>query len=268
VTTQRLALERSGAFRRRRFVVPHRRRSRTRMLLKPFLLAVVLVGLPVAAALWVYTSPRFMLREVQVGSTRHIPAAEVGSALAPLRGRHLLGLSLSEVEDLLITNPWVEKVAVRKELPDRLVVEIEERLPVALLRQDGRLFYVDGEGFVMGDYELDGPVDLPLLSLVPGAALDVAAALELASELRRLAPTTMQGLSEIEVLGLGDYRVHTAGLDFPVLVSSTELEKQLEKLVALLPEMNQRFDTIEAVDLRFTRQIVIQPAGDPRSQEG
>ena len=268
MTTQRLVLERSGAFRRRRFVVPHRRRSRTRMLLKPFLLAVILVGLPVAAALWVYTSPRFMLREVEIGSTRHISTAEVSAALASLRGRHLLGLSLSEVEGLLATNPWVEMVAVRKELPDRLVVEIEERLPAALLRQDERLVYVDSEGFVIGEYALDGPVDLPLLSVVPGVTLDVAAALELAGELRRLAPTTMQGLSEIEVLGLGDYRVHTAGLDFPVLVNETELDRQLGKLAALLPEMKQRFDTIEAVDLRFTRQIVIQPAGDPRSQEG
>jgi cell division protein FtsQ len=268
VTTQRLTLERSGAFRRRRFVVPHRRRSRTRMLLRPFLMAVGLVGLPVAVALWVYSSPRFLLREVQIGSTRHISTAEVDAALASLRGRHLLGLSLADVENLLVANPWVERVAVRKELPDRLVVEIEERLPVALLRQEGELVYVDSQGFVIGAYGLDGPVDLLLLSVAPGAKLEVAATLELAAELQRLAPATMQDLSEIEVLGLGDYRIHTAGLDFPVLISSTGLERQIAKLAALLPEMNQRFDAIEAVDLRFARQIVIQPAGDPRSQEG
>ncbi len=79
MTTQRLTIERPSAFRRRRFVVPHRRRSRTLMLFKPFVLAVVLVGLPVLAALWVYTSPRFLLREVQIGSTNHVSTDEVAS---------------------------------------------------------------------------------------------------------------------------------------------------------------------------------------------
>ena len=268
MSTQRLTIERSGAFRRRRFVVPHRRRSRTRMLFKPFLLAVSLVGLPVAAALWIYTSPRFMLREVQIGSTAHVPTAEVAAALSPLRGRHLLGLSLADVESRLTTNPWVERAAIRKELPDRLVVQIEERQPVALLRQEEELFYVDGEGFVIGAYELAGPVDLVLLSVAPGVDLEVSQTLELAARLERLAPAMMRELSEVDVLGRGEYRVHAAGLDFPVLVSGEGVERQLIKLGALLPEIAARFDAIEAVDLRFTSQIVIQPAGDPRSQEG
>lgn len=268
MTTQRLTLERSGAFRRRRFVVPHRRRSRTLMLLKPFLLAVLLVGLPVAAALWVYTSPRFLLQEVQIAATSHVSTAEVASALRPLQGRHLLGLSLADVEGRLGTNPWVKRAAIRKELPNRLVVEIEERQPVALLRRDGELVYVDDQGFAIGPYELDGPVDLLLLSVAPGAKLEVARALELAALLERLAPKAMQELSEIEILGLGDYRIHSAGLDFPVLVNAEAVEQQVIKLAALLPEIAERFDTIEAVDLRFSRQIVIQPAGKPRSQEG
>ena len=268
MTTQRLTIERPGTFRRRRFVVPHRRRSRTMILLKPFLLAVVLVGVPVSAALWVYTSPRFLLREVQIGYAKRVSTAEVASALSPLRGRHLLGLSLADVEGKLVSNPWIESVAIRKELPDRLVVQLQERLPVALLREEGGLFYVDDTGFVIGAYDPLGPVDLVLLGLAPGATLDVAGALDFAASLERLAPELGRGLSEIEILGLGDYRIHCAGLDFPILLSVNGLEQQIAKLERLLPEMSRRFEVIEAVDLRFSRQIVIQPAGDPRSQEG
>jgi len=268
MTTQRLTIERSSAFRRRRFVVPHRRRSRTLMLLKPFLLAVLLVGLPLAAALWIYTSPRFLLRQVQIASTVHVSTEEVAAALAPLRGRHLLSLSLEDVESRLTVNPWVKSAAIRKELPDGLVVQIEERLPVALLRRDGELFYVDGDGFVIDAYNLEGPVDLVLLSVAPGAALEVAPALEMAASLERLAPEISRGLSEIEVMGLGDYRIYTAGLDFPILISAGEVAVQIDKLVAMLPEISRRFTSVESVDLRFSRHIVIQPAGEPRSQEG
>jgi cell division protein FtsQ len=268
MTTQRLTIERPGAFRRRRFVVPHRRRSRTLMLLKPFLMAVLLVGLPLAAASWVYTSPRFLLKQVQIGSTEHVSTEEVAAALSSLRGRHLLSLSLEDVEGWLTANPWVESAAIRKELPDKLVVQIVERIPVALLRRDGELFYVDSDGFVIGAYDLEGPVDLVLLSVAPGAVLEVAQALEMAASLERLAPEMSRGLSEIEVMGQGDYRIYTADLGFPILISAGDVAEQISKLVALLPEISRRFAVVEAVDLRFSRQIVIQPAGDPRSQEG
>ena len=184
MTTQRITLERSSAFRRRRFVVPHRRRSRTLMLLKPFLLAMLLVGLPVVAALWLYTSPRFLLRQVQIGSSAQVSAEEIAATLSPLEGRHLLGLSLKEVEGRLTAHPWIKSAAIRKELPDTLVVQIEERRPAALLRREGELFYVDESGFVIGVYDPQGPVDLLLLSLVPGATLEVQQALEMAARPR------------------------------------------------------------------------------------
>lgn len=268
MTTQRLTIERPGAFRRRRFVVPHRRRSRTVMLLKPFLLAVLLVGLPLATALWIYTSPRFQLGEVRISSTDQVSTEEVAAALAPLRGRHLLGLSLEDVADRLTANPWIKNVAIRKQLPDRLVVQIEERQPVALLRRDGELFYVDDGSFVIDNYNPQGQVNLVLLSVASGATLEVGKALEMAANLELMAPEISQGLSEIEVLGLGDYRIHTAGLDFPILVSAEGIASQITKLEGVLPEISRRFATVESVDLRFSRQIVIQPAGEPRSQGG
>ena len=268
MTTQRLTLERPSAFRRRRFVVPHRRRSRTLVLLKPFVVALMLVGLPVGAAIWVARSPIFELREVKIGATRHVTTEEIAAALTDLQGRHVLGLRLAEVEALLADNPWVEGAGLRKELPDRVEIEVYERDPIALLRREEGLSYVDRSGFVIEPYDPAGPVDLPLLSVAPGARLDVDRALEVAAIFGRFAPGDAVGLSEIELLGLDDFRIHSAGLAFPVLVSGEEVKMQLEKLAELLPEISRRFPAVEAVDLRFSRQIVVQPAVGPRSQEG
>ena len=92
--------------------------------------------------------------------------------------------------------------------------------------------------------------------------------LEVAHRFDQLAAVGTVGLSEMELLGLDDYRIHSAELAFPVLVSGTELEMQLVKLEELLPEITRRFPEVKAVDLRFSRQIVVQPAVEPRSQEG
>jgi len=37
----------------------------------------------------------------------------------------------------------------------------------------------------------------------------------------------------------------------------------VQRLVELLPQLSQRYSRIEAVDLRFSRRIVVQPAIQP-----
>jgi hypothetical protein len=47
-----------------------------------------------------------------------------------------------------VDNSWVEHVtSVRREFPDRLVVDLSIRRPVAYVRSGGRLYLVDREGF-------------------------------------------------------------------------------------------------------------------------
>lgn len=268
MTTQRLTFERPSPFRRRRFLAPHRRPRLAVQLLKPFLLAAILVGVPLGVGWWVANSPTFRLSEVQIGGTSRVTTAEVATALAPLRGHHLLRLSLDDVERRLSRNPWIAGATLRKELPDRIVVEVHERQPAALLRRDGDLYYVDTGGFVIAPYDPSGPVDLVLLSAVEGAPVNVDKALEVAAALGRGVPEWGAGLSEVEILGFEDFRLYTANLPYPLLVRVDRVEEQVRKLQEILPQIESRYSEVTAVDLRFSRQIVFQPAVEPRSQEG
>jgi hypothetical protein len=67
-------------------------------------------------------------------------------------------------------------------------------------------------------------------------------------------------LSRIEVLGDEDFRLHTAALPFPVLVTRGQVGPKARRLLEILPELTQRYSRIAAVDLRFSRRIVVQPA--------
>ena len=255
-------------FRRRRFVASHRRRSPVLMLARPVLTALLLVGLPVAGGAWVVTSPQFLLSNIVVSGTSRVQPSEVGEALEPLRGKHLLWVSLADVEDRLSENRWIEGANLRKRMPDSLVVEVRERQPVMLLRRDEGLFYVDRGGTVIDLYDPAREADLLLLSIGAGARMEVEPALAVAAELELVAPDWASGLSEVEVLGGGDFRLFTAALPFPVLVSLGGVGRQVRKFREVMPEITRRYDRVAAVDLRFSRQIVIQPAVDPRTQEG
>ncbi|MEJ2084211.1 MAG: hypothetical protein P8Y44_00855 [Acidobacteriota bacterium] len=139
---------------------------------------------------------------------------------------------------------------------------------MSLLRYEGDLYYFDRSGFRIEPYSPSGPVDLPLLTPNSAEAVDVDLALRVADRFARVAPEWGSGLSEIELLGEGDFGLHSATLPFPVLVSAETVEKQVKNLRSVLPQIEKRYQFPVTVDLRFSQQIVIQPAALPRSEKG
>jgi hypothetical protein len=249
---------------RRGQTVARRRRGLVWRLLRPLVAALALVGLPVAGGWWMVTSPDFALREVVVAVGERVSVAWVEEALEPFMGRNLLLLSLVELEGALELHPWVKGVELHKELPDRLRVVVVERQPVAVLLREGELRYLEADGRAIADRV---PVDAAASGLLRVRATQapegVAGALRVARELAAVAPDWRQGLSEIVVLGGEDFRLETAELPFSVLVRPGSLERKLEPLRTLLPEIEAHYGGLAAVDLRFFRWIVVQPRAAP-----
>ncbi|MFY9821812.1 MAG: FtsQ-type POTRA domain-containing protein [Thermoanaerobaculia bacterium] len=257
-------------FRRRGTQPRRRRKSLLLALLRPLAMAVTVVALPTGLVYWVLTAPMFRLHNVDVGGPlRRVPADSVRQALAPLHGRNLVRLSLADATARLQRNPWIEKVEIAKELPDGLRVKLAERRPVALLLSGDALAYADMAGRPIApvatpdEREEARKAGLLVVSFArnphPGG---VGAALKVAAELGRVQPDWAAKLAQIEVLGEDeeDFRLHTDALPFPLLVTAGQVGPKVQRLVELLPELTQRYSRIEAVDLRFSRRIVVQPA--------
>ena len=87
-----------------------------------------------------------------------------------------------------------------------------------------------------------------------------ARALAMARELESADAAWYRGLSEVEVLNDDDCRVVTAALPFPILLRRGNVELGARRLRALLPEIRRRYERLDAVDLRSSRRVVLQPA--------
>jgi hypothetical protein len=230
--------------------------------------ALAIVGLPLSVAGWLLTSPRFALRQVVVEGTQRVSPAWVERTLQPLRGRHLLRLSLGEAQKLLAGHPWIESVELRRQLPAGLQVRVVERRPVALARQGEALLYIDEAARPIAAFDATlGPSDLPLVSAAT-SGVGLRPALELAAALAVAAPEWAAELSEIEVLGEEDFRLYTAALPFPLLVRQDTLALQSRRLQELLPEIRRRYPAVAVLDLRFERRIIVQPAAARRPGAG
>lgn len=263
-----LPVESAEEFRRSSAPPRRRRRNPVLALLRPLAVSLLLVAMPAALVTWVLASPRFDLRNVEVSGTPRVPAEALRAAIAPFEGGNLVLLPLDTVEASVRRNPWVDTVEVAKELPDRLRVQVTERRPVALLVRGAGLVYADEKGRPIA------PVDDPEQARKAGLVVVVFAhpqlsvsarrdgvggALEVAGELGRVQPSWAGALSKIEVLGEQDFRLHTGSLRFPLLVTRGQVGPKVKRLTELLPQLDRRYPAIRAVDLRFSRRIVVQP---------
>ena len=278
------------------------RRSRRGALgrwLKPLAAALLLAAVPTAAVTWLMTSPRFAVGELAIVTGERVSETWVREALAPVLGENLLRLSLARAERIVRGHPWVRGASLRKDLPARLAVRVAERRAVALLRAGDGLHYLDSEGVRIAPFDpvAERGVDLPLISAglrslasegtdrrparpaspaasaaeergppagpEPGTSAGLRSAVELLSEIDRVEPSWTAGLSEIEVLGGDDFRVHTAALPFPVLVKAGTLNQKARRLEELLPHIVERYSAA-AVDLRFARRIIVKPSVESR----
>lgn len=100
--------------------------------------------------------PFLRVRECEVEGNRKIQRETILS-LAELEGMpNLFTLRLKEVAKRLESHPWVEQVKVRKVFPNKLLIQIEERKPIAILQLE-ELYYIDNKGVIfspMGDGDL------------------------------------------------------------------------------------------------------------------
>ncbi len=253
-------------YRRRGKAVRHLRRHPLVRMLKPLLLAVAIVGLPVAAVGWAFTSPVFALRDLVLvvdrasGEQARVSQVWVHQLLRPSLGQNLLRLPLDRIDALVSEHPWVKATDLRKQLPGRLSVRVIERRAAALYRGAQGLEYIDDQGRTIAAFDpRDGAVDLLLISGGAGGD-DLRGAVELEREIAAFRPRWSAGLSEIEILGEKDFRIFTADLSFPLVVRAGALESKSRRLAAILPQIVERYDSVAAVDLRFARRIIVQPS--------
>ena len=234
-------------------------------LVRPFTAAFAIVGVPVLLTWWIFRSPVFALGalDVEIEGAGRVSDAWVRDTLRPVQGWNLPRLPLDWVDRQLRRHPWIAATALTKELPDRLGVRVVERREVALMRaEEGEapFWYLDEEGEPIAPYETsDGEVDLPLVSAAASGG-DLRPALALFDEIEDVGPPWAGGLSEIEMLGDEDFRLWSSDLPFPLLVRSGTLARKTPFLEDLLPEIERRYDDVEAVDLRFARRIILQPS--------
>ncbi|NDF40967.1 MAG: FtsQ-type POTRA domain-containing protein [Actinobacteria bacterium] len=103
-----------------------------------------------ALVLVILASPIVAVRKVQIEGVTYADARLVDAVVQSLKGKSVLTVDTATAEARLEGDPWIADARISTYLPNRAVIEVSERIPVAwFLGVDNRARVIDLEGRVL-----------------------------------------------------------------------------------------------------------------------
>jgi cell division protein FtsQ len=205
--------------------------------------------------------------DIEITGNHNVTRAQIMEVMGGDIGRNIFFVPLAPRKAELERISWVESASVMRFVPNRLKIEIHERVPVAFARVGSRIFLIDAHGVLM---DLPGnkkkysfPVIVGMSSGEPlstrGARMKIYN--DLIQQLDSGGAHYSQDLSEVDLSDADDVKVLSNDAHGAVLVhlgSSNYLERY-KVYVSHVQVWRQQFDKLDSVDLRYDRQIVVNP---------
>ena len=207
----------------------------------------------------------FRVTEVEIQGLRYLTRSDVLEAIGVGPETSVWG-DLDSWAEALRAHPLVRKVHIERRIPNRLVILVTERVPVALV-STSTVEPVDEEGIRLPLDPAEHRFDQPLVDVgqtpAAGSRLLPEQARELVAEVGRLMSVDTAFLQMVSEVRWGERRSIVArwiepDVEFllPLGVSQDRLREALNALAHAAS--NSSGDVPELIDLRFADQVVVR----------
>ena len=206
--------------------------------------------------------------DIEITGLQNVTRSQVMEVMGGDIGRNIFFVPLAQRQLQLQQIPWVESASVMRFVPNRLKIDLHERTPVAFARLGSKVMLADAGGTLMdlpasGKKKYSFPVILGMNSGEPLSTRSSRMRIynDLVSQLDSNGARYSQDLSEVDLSDPEDVKVQANNPDGEVLVhlGSSNYLQRYKIYVSHVQEWRQQFDKVESVDLRYERQIIVNP---------
>jgi cell division protein FtsQ len=239
-------------------------------------MAVLASGLVVyQAGLYFLFSPGVMIEradQIEISGNRFVASDAIVEKFSADMHRSVVRVPLGERRKALESLPWVEHADLQRVLPNRIRVEISERTPVAFLRGASELALLDAYGTILerpvaGDFRF--PVVSGISESMPREVREQRMKLfvQFMKEIEQALPGAQDHISEADLSDATDIRGTVTGLgsagdiSSPILVhfGDSDFANRYHLLAENVDQWRASAGRLDSVDLRFARQVVVNP---------
>lgn len=229
-------------------------------------LLVLCIGTIIWANLW---KNDMRVTDIRVNGNLILTDKDVLSLADIKKEQRLFNVDLLAVQNRVVQNAFVKSASVNREVPNRISISVNERVPLAVVALD-KMCYLDTDGIVLPPARSENIFDLPVLtgSLDPanfrlGKEItdpDVREALGILSTAKQLDDGLYRRISEIHIEHGKDIVVYTAEYGIPVIFGHGDIGMKLVKLDGFWKEIvyHRGANDLDYIDLRFADQVVVR----------
>jgi cell division protein FtsQ len=215
--------------------------------------------------------------QVEIKGSQFVGRAAITDVFTPDLDKSILRVPLDARRKEIESIPWVQEAAVQRTLPDRIRVELLERTPVAFLRTGNELQLVDGSGVLL-ERPLEASFHFPVVSgFDEGTPLAerkqrMSLFVDFIKEIELAHAGAGEEVSEVDFSDAQDVRAMLAGLpglegQYPIWVhfGNSDFVNKYRLLNENVAQWRASAGRVESIDLRFAKQVVVNPEHEPAS---
>lgn len=155
---------------------------------------------------------------------------------------NLLALNVNKVKAKVVAHDWIESAEIDRHWPNRLVITVKERTPVAIVSLNSGLYYLDRKGVAFAKVLPPEDMDYPVITgqvlnkwsnNIKGTPLDKALRfIRYSSRGNSILPK--QSISEVHLTDDGDMILFLVNRPFPIYLGKEKIGTQYYRLAKVL----------------------------------
>ncbi len=244
-----------------RTFAPKERKSKGFELASKLFLAGVVIYLLYASYNFLTSDPRFQITDVTFSGNHALLENQLLEWLGQVHGENLFAYDLSRASERLAEHPWVLSASVQRKFPQKIQIELTERVPYARIKFE-KVFLMDNFGVILSE-EKPEYRNLPLI-VQPGVKPENFSGERVIQSLKTMHYFNKLSFFEKNPLDIAELKGHsriifsTRNRDLQIQMSMETLTEGFKKFRIVLDTLEDDAVKIQMIDLSFKDQVVVR----------
>ena len=215
---------------------------------------------------YLYTSPYFRIEDIIVNGEKRLSDIEVLNLAKVDMRSNILAVSLKEISSRIEQHPWVDRVSVRRSLPSKIIIDIFERIPVAMVNFDC-LYLVDKKSIVFKEVGPEDFFDVPVLTGLESEDLAnngnvsrnlIKKALSIILQVNKRKVIGSHKISEVNMCPRNGLTIFTMEDATQIKLGFGDYEKKLTHLKKIMADLQKKFQKAEYINMTCGEKVYVK----------
>lgn len=202
----------------------------------------------------------FNIKDIKVLNNRNIGSEEIKKLSQINLGENIFYLNLRKSRTAILSNPYILKADIKRKLPNKINIYVEERTAVFYVKQNEKYLVIDEKGIVLEEKNSINGMKLIKLEGFEGKNYKVGEVLDnsdvrklkIINDITKLIKSLKDGIPEpsiVDIKDLTDIKLYYGNIMIKI-GTSDELQEKINKAINILVD-NKLIDKKGYIDVSF-----------------